>query len=254
MAMVVNQNHLSGNMIRNLNNSYGVLMKSAERLSSGFRINRAADDPAGLVISENLRSRISSLTQEIENTTLAINKYTTADSTISEARSIMQSIRTDIVSASNRGVHDDAALSAIQSSIDSSANTYNRMVDTAEFNGANLLDGGEGSLANIPQLDTIDVTTEEGATQALAQVDKALANLDSAQVEIGATQKNELESRRSNLEVTVQNLISAESTLRDADIPAEIATFIKAQIQMKVGISLLAHSNMTQRSVASLFG
>lgn len=254
MAMVINQNHKSGNTIRNLNNAYGFLMKSAEKLSSGFRINRAADDPAGLVISENLRSRISSLNQEIENTTMAINKYTTADSIISEARSTLSSIRADIVSASNSGVYDDAALSAIQNSINSSAGTYNMMVETAEFNGAKLLDGGERSLANIPQLATIDVTTEAGATRALAQIDQAMSDLDSAQVEVGATQKNELESRRSNLEVTVQNLISAESSLRDTDIPSEIAKFLRAQIQVNVGVSLLAHSKLTQQSVALLFG
>ncbi len=128
------------------------------------------------------------------------------------------------------------------------------MIDTADFNGSNLLDGGEGSLADIPQLGSIDVTTEEGVTQALAQVDQAMANLDSAQVEVGATQKNELESRRSNLEVTVQNLISAESSLRDADIPSEIAKFMRAQIQVNVGVSLLSHSKLTQQSVALLFG
>ena len=252
MPIRISENLMGTNAALNVNRTYNSLFKTAERLSSGLRINRASDDPAGLVISEQLRARIGSLKQEIENTTLAINAYQTADSMMGELRSILQRVRGDAVAAANSGYNDPISQAALDISAQNAAESYNNIIQTAEFNGHNLLDGSEGSLAGLSQLEGIDLSTPQSAEASIEKIDQYLAELDEAQVNIGATQKNELESRRSNLEVTVQNLISAESSLRDANIPLEIARFTSGQIQLQAGLSVLAHANLTHKLAISL--
>ena len=254
MPIRTTHNLIGADASRNLNRTYGSLMKTAERLSSGLRINQASDDPAGLVISEQMRARIGSLNQEIENTTLAICKYQTADSTVGELRSLLHDVRRDAVAALNSGFNDEASQTALDNSAGQAAESYNNIIATSEFNGACMLNGGEGSLVNLSSLEGVDLSSPEKAEASLAKIDQALAELDTAQGEIGSTQKNELEAKRSNLEVTVQNLMSAESDIRDADIPLEISRFLSDQIKLKAGVAILAHSNLTQRAVVSLIG
>lgn len=253
MSLRINYILGSGNGLSALNSSYLSLMKSMQRLSTGMRINQASDNPAGLVISERMRTQIASLNQKIENTSLAIRKYETADASVSQLRSVLTDLRTMAIGAANSGINNDATQAAYNMAAGDAVATYNRMIDTASFNNANLLDGGEGSLVNISHLTGIDLSTSENAEQALEIVDQALSELDSAQVSIGSTQKNELESRRSNLEITVQNLTAAESGIRDTDIPFEIASMLRSQIQIRTGLALMAHASFTQQSVLKLF-
>jgi flagellin len=242
------------NAARNVNRTYNTLFKTAEKLSSGLRINKASDDPAGLVISEQLRAKIASLNQEIENTTFAISKYQTADSVMGELRSTLQRVRGDAVAAANSGFLDPSGQAALNTSARHAIESYNSIIQNAEFNSQNLLDGSEGSLAGLSQLEGIDLSSAEKAEEAIGKIDTVMAELDEAQVEIGATQKNELEARRSNLEVTVQNLISAESALRDADIPLEISRFASSQIQLRAGLSILAHANLNHKLAFTILG
>jgi flagellin len=254
MGIRITSNLIGANSALNVNRTYGSLLKTAEKLSSGLRINRAADDPAGLVISEQLRARIASLNQEIENTTFAISKYRTADSTVMELRSMLQDIRSDAVAAANGGFNDPASQAALDDSARNAAAAYNNVIETAEFNGGKLLDGSEQSLADLSPLEGIDLSSPEKAAESIDKIDRAMAELDAAQVEIGATQKNELEARRSNLEVTRQNLISAESQIRDADIPLEISKFLSGQIKLRAGIAVMAHANLIHKNVFSILG
>ncbi|MCK5126897.1 MAG: hypothetical protein KAR42_11635 [candidate division Zixibacteria bacterium] len=253
MSIHINRDQLGANVSRGINKSYRSLMKTMEKLSSGLRINRASDDPAGLVISENLRSRIASLNQEIENTSLAIRKYETADATISELRSNLTELRSQALGASNEGFNFESVQQAYQASAQNSAANYNNVIETASFNGGNLLNGGERSLASLSKLEGIDLSTPEKAQEAISKIDEAMAELDAAQTEIGATQKNELEARRSTLEITAENLTASESQIRDADILQEVANLTRDEINLKAGIALLAHSNLTQKSVLGLF-
>ena len=115
MPMRINYNNSSARGVYDLNRSYQMLMAAMEKLSSGLRINRASDDPAGLVISEQMRSQIASLNQEIENTSLTIRKYNTADATVSQMRSVLQGVRSMAVGAANGGINDQAAYDAYQS-------------------------------------------------------------------------------------------------------------------------------------------
>ncbi len=252
MSIRINRDLTGGNSSRGISRSHKQLMKSMEKLSSGLRINRASDDPAGLVISEKMRSRIASLNQEIENTSLAIRKYETADATIGELRSNLTELRSQALGASNEGFNFESMQDAYQAAAQNAVTNYNNVVDTASYNGKNLLDGGDGSLAGLSRLDGIDLSTPEKASQAIAQIDEAMAELDAAQVEIGSTQKNELETRRSNLEVTAQNLTASESQIRDTDFFSELANKTRDEISLKAGVAMAAHSDVSQKAVLRL--
>jgi len=252
MPMRINDNSGSVHGLYGLNRSYRDLLAAMEKLSSGLRINRASDDPAGLVISERMRSQIGSLNREIENTSLMIRKYNTADATISQLRTVLQGVRSMAVGAANSGFNDETAQAAYQSATDRAMENYNNIIDTAGFNNANLLDGSEGSLVDLSRLENIDLSDADGAAESLAYIDEQLSELDRAQVDIGSTQKYELEARRSNLEVTVANLTAAESQIRDADYVKVFSDMIQNEFKVKAGIALMAHANMNHRTVLSL--
>ncbi len=243
----------SADIVRHINLSHRALLKTMEKLSSGLRINRASDDPSGLVISEQMRARIASLNQEIENTTQTIRKYNTADATAGQLSSILHGIRSMAVSAAD-DTTDDAGREAYAAAASRAAANYNRIIETAAFNGAQLLDGSPGALANISLLRNIDLSDPQSAAQALMQVDQALLELNQARVDLGSTQKYELEAQRSSLEVTAQNLTAAESQIRDADYALTLVDMIRDEIRLKAGIALLAHADVTQRAVLSLLG
>lgn len=230
----------------------GNLVRSLERLSSGLAINRASDDPAGLVISEQLRSRVASLNQEIENTSALMNKYQTASSTVMEMRSHLTEMRTLAIAASNEGVNDEAAQAAYQTTANHLVSTYNRTLDLATYNGAPLLDGSEGSVAEVAELENLDVSSAEAAAASVEQIDEAIAELDSVQSELGAVQAIELESRRKSLEVTSQNLQAAESMLRDTDYAREYSSAVASIIQLRASVAMLAHSYVQADTILSM--
>ncbi len=237
-----------------LNDSYGKLYRSMERLASGQRINRASDDPAGLVISEQFRAQIASLNQEIDNTTHLINKYETASSTVMEMRDQLTELRSLAVSAANEGFNDETAQAALDQAAGYIVATYNRTADTAVYNGAKLFDGSEGSLAEVSELIGVDLSTPEAAAASVEVIDEAIAEIDAVQIDLGATQKNELESRRSSLEVTAQNLQAAESVHRDVDYAYEVANMVGEMIKVQASLALMSHTNIQGNSVLSLLG
>ncbi|MCB2229715.1 hypothetical protein KQH82_03295 [bacterium] len=238
----------------NIRQNYNAMFKAMEKLSSGLRINRAADDPAGLVISEQLRSQIASLNQEIENVTQTINKYETVSSSVLQLRSQLTDLRSYAVGASNEAVNSETAQAAYQTAADSLVTTFNDTVASAEYNGKKTLDGSLESLASISELTGIDLSTAESSATSLEIVDNAIRELDNALVDLGAQQKNELESRKATLETNRQNLISAESQIRDTDYGDFISEYVGAMIREKASIAMLAHSRVMSESILSLFG
>lgn len=253
MSERITNSQASADIVRHINISHRALLKTMEKLSSGLKINRAPDDPSGLVISEQMRARIASLNREIENTTQTIRKYNTADATAGQLSSILHGIRSMAVAAADETT-DDGGREAYAAAARRAAANYNRIVQTAAFNGAQLLDGSPGALANISPLVNIDLSDPESAAQALMQVDQALSELNQARIDIGSTQKYELEAQRSSLEVTAQNLTAAESQIRDTDYALTAVDMIRDEIRLKAGIALLAHGDVTQRTVLSLLG
>ena len=239
---------------RKTNDSYAALYKSMERLTSGLRINRASDDPAGLVISEKFRAQIGSLNQEIENTTHLIAKYETGSSTVMEMRNQLTELRTLAIGAANEGVNDPASQAAYVQSAGYITATFNDMADSAEYNGKKMFDGSEGSLATVSKLEQVSLSSAEGAEAAIAVIDEAIADLDSVQVELGATQKNDLESRRSTLEITAQNLQAADSQLRDLDYALEVANMVGEMIKVQSSLALMSHTKIQANMVLKMLG
>ena len=233
------------------NRSWANMYTSLNRLASGYRINSAADGPAQLVISEQLRTQIGTLSQEIENTTNTMSKYSTASSTLSELRSQLTELRTLAVGAANEGGNDEAAQAAYDATAKYVVDTYNRIISTADYNGSNLVDGTEGSVTSVDQLTGIDLSSGEAAEASMVIIDEAIGAVDTATVEVGATQKNQLESQIASLRVTRQNLIAAESQIRDTDYLAEFSSYVRTSIQMSATLSMMAH---TRQNAATILG
>ncbi len=238
----------------NLSSNYLSLMSPLEKLASGLSINRASDGPAALVISEQLRSQIASLNQEIENTSAMIGKYETASSYVGELRSKLTELRSLAIGAANEGGNSESAQAAYASTAAYIVSSYNRVLETAEYNGMNLLDGSEGSLADVSRLEGIDLSSAESAEESIAVIDAAISELDNVQIDLGATQKNELEAHRATLQVTVENLQAAESVLRDTDYAQVYSTFIGEMIKLQASAALFAHSHISANTVLGLLG
>jgi len=245
-------NQTGADALRSINVSYRSLLKTMEKLSSGRRINRASDDPAGLAISEQMRAQIASLNQQIKNTSLSIRKCDTADATVSQLYTILHGLRSMAVAAAADSSGDASAREAYQAAAERAVAKYNTVIETAAFNGARLLNGSDGSLANISPLGGFDLSSPETANRAILQIEQALSELNRAQVDIGFTRKYNLEARRSNLEVTAQNLVAAESQIADTDYALTVMEMIRDEIQLKAGVAMLAHANLTRQSVLSL--
>jgi flagellin len=254
MSLSIYHNYFGSSLANRASLQFGQLLRTMEQLSSGLRINRASDGPADLVISEQLRSQSASLNQRIENTTLQIAKYETASGAVGELRSHLTELRSLAVAAANEGGNSESAQQALATQGQNVVNSYNSQVDSAVFNGAALLDGSEGSLADITSLDGIDFSSASSAENSMARIDEAMAELDAVQTDLGSTQKNELEASRAAMQVTHQNLVAAESQIRDADIFATYSSFIGEMLQMKMSLALMAHTNLTSNSVLGLFG
>ncbi len=245
--------NLGSSLISNsLSANYLSLMKPLERLSSGLSINRASDGPAALAISEQLRTQIASLNQEIENTSTMIGKYETGSSYVSELRSKLTELRSLAVGAANEGGNSESAQVAYAATSDYILSNYNNVIDTAEYNGMNLLDGSEGSLAKVDQLEGIDLSSAESAQESIAVIDSAIEGLDEVQVDLGATQRYELEAHHASLQVTLQNLEAAQSQLRDTDYAQEYSTFLGEMIKFQANAALLAHWSISANTVLNL--
>jgi flagellin len=273
--MRINQNIAAMNAYRNLSTTQGQLGKSLEKLSSGFRINRAADDAAGLVKSEGLRAEIRGTNQAIRNAQDGVSFVQTAEGALNEVHSILQRMRELAVSAAN-GTNDGAAeqaevdellaeLTAIGTRTQFSGDPVFADYATTAKNfhvGANATDtlsfaediriDTSGTNGIISQdLTALDLTTDAGAAAAITAFDTEIGNVSSVRSTLGATQ-NRLEHTIANLQVASENLSASESRIRDADMAAEMVTFTRNQILQQAGTAMLAQANQVPQSVLSL--
>ncbi len=255
MGIGLNSVYGTGMSLISVKTAFSTMLSSMEKLSSGLRINRASDDPAGLVISEKLRAQIGSLNQEIENLSASINRYETASSTVSSLRSYLTEIRELAVAASNDGYLSDEARDALAVAAESLVETYNDTLANAEYNGSPMLDGSERALAEVADIaiEKVDFSSSEAAAETISTIDQAISDIDSVQIELAATQKNDLESRLSSLEVTRENLIAAESQIRDTDYALEVSNFIGSMIRTQASLAMLTYSAISGASVLQLF-
>ena len=332
MSLRINTNVESLTAHRHLINNDKQLTKTIENLSSGQKINRGADGPAALVISEGMRAQIASLQQAANNNESAISMVQTAEGALNEVSRLLVDMRQRAVSAANVGINDSNMANASQKEIENALDAIDRISDNTQFGSKHLLNGsaesgvsaeaiGEaaevaestagaaeeeaaeaasaaaavadaagvepGSLtkslafqigaekgqmvsASLPNVATnrlalgventsgfnsladLDVTTGQGAQDAMGVIDKAIEEIAVARGDLGAFQKNTLKSNLTSLRIQTENLVAAESTVRDADMAVELAAFTRNQIMTQSATAQLAQANAMPKNVMAL--
>ena len=265
--MRINNNVAAFNAYRNTTASSNGLSKTLEKLSSGFRINRAADDAAGLVISQNLRAQISGLRTATRNVQDGISVVQTAEGALNEVHSMLTRMRELAVQSANAGANDSDAIAAAQAEVDSLIDEIDHISDETTFGSINLLDGSYSGVFQVSQAsgDTVTVTvttldastlgvdalTLTGTVSAISAIDSAITAVSTARGDLGAMQ-NRFESMVNNLQVGVENLTASESRIRDADMALEMVSFTKSQILLQAGTAMMAQANNVPQSVLRL--
>jgi flagellin len=248
---------------RNLNNTSDKIAKSMERLSSGYRINRAADDAAGLAISERMRSQINGLAQSNRNIQDGVSLVQTAEGNLDEVHSMLQRVRELAVQYKN-GTLSTSDQAAIQTEVNQLASEIERIGGSAKFNGITLLaasgsvtfqvgvnDGDSITVSTISLGSTLGTFTSLGNSTAISAIDAAISSVSAARATFGAVQ-NRLEHAMASTQVYQENLTSAESRVRDVDMASEMVELTKNQILQQAGTSMLAQANQAPQSILSL--
>jgi flagellin len=238
--------------VRNISTMQRSLLKTGSKLSSGLRINQASDDPAGLVISERMRAQIGSIAQELTNLDNNINKSNAADQMMTGLEDKLVELREMAIGAADSASNDSNTLQAYQQTADNAVGAYNRVIETSNYGSQTLLDGSEGSVTDLQKLENIDLSSPEKAAESIEKIDAALSDLNAKHIEVGANTANYMESFRSNLEIAQNNMVAAESAIRDTDYALEKANMMSLLIKEQAGIALLAQGNLNAKSVFGL--
>ena len=273
--MVVQHNLTAANTNRQLGITTSGLQKSTEKLSSGYKINRAADDAAGLSISEKMRNQIRGLNKASDNAQDGISLVQTAEGALNEVHSMLQRMSELSVQAAN-GTNDTTDRSSINDEIQQLKTEIQRVGNTTQFNKMNILDGtfsnGANKLlqvgANANQTIQIDIDalqsvvgsslkgdlkteTATNAQSAIGVVQNSIEKLSKLRSKLGAVQ-NRLEHTVANLDNISENTQSAESRIRDTDMAEEMVQYSKNNILQQAGQSMLAQANQANQGVLSL--
>lgn len=275
MGLRINTNTASLNAQRNLMGTKLGLDKNLERLSSGYRINRAGDDAAGLAISENLRAQIRGLKQAQRNAQDGVSLVQVAEGALNETSSILIRLRELSVQAASDTI-GPVERQFLNVEYDQLVSEIDRIADGTEFNGTQLL-SGTGSILdfqvgtrNDPNIDRLSfdaskadansaalgvnltsVADKASAQNALAAIDQAIVSVSAMRADFGAIQ-NRLQSTISNIAVSVENMSAANSRIRDVDVAEETAELTRNNILLNAGTSVLAQANQTSQTALSL--
>jgi len=268
MSLRIQNNVEAFNAHRQLTGTSAKLSKSMERLASGYRINRAADDSAGLAISEKLRSQIGGLAQAQRNAQDAISLVQTAEGALAEVHSMLGRIR-DLAVQFLNGTLSAQDKAAITGEVAQLSAEISKIASDTKFNNVQLLNttatvtfqiGAEDNqtlavsridLVSASGVDPSIFASFAGGTVTLGSLDAAIANVASARSTFGSVQ-NRLEHTLNNLATFEENLQASESRVRDVDMAAEMVQFTKLQILQQAGTSMLAQANISPQSVLSL--
>ena len=274
--MRINTNIMALNAQNMLAGNQGGVQKSINKLSSGLRINSAADDAAGLAISEKMRSQIRGLDQAESNAQDGISLIQTAEGALQQTTDILQRMRELVIKSENSGVLSEEDKTAIDVEMKELTTEIDRIAKSTSFNGKTLLKGDfDGSDADKKVLnfkigantvtdDTLKVTignmTSTALTvnaitsttdKALDKIDEAIATVSAQRAKLGAVQ-NRMEYAIESITVTGENLSSAESRIRDVDMAAEMVNFTKNNILQQSAMSMLAQANQQPMQILSL--
>ncbi len=269
MSLSVQTNIEAFDAHRNLVNTGNELASSMEKLSSGYRINKAADDAAGLAISEKLDAQVSGLTQAQQNGQDAVNLVQTADGAMGEVTSMLQRVR-DLAVEYNNGTLSSSDQAAITAEVAQLCAEISSIGSQTQFNGIALLTGtatitfqvgandGETISTSAVQLfgsssAAIDssIFSFSGSTINLSAIDAAIQNVSTDRATFGAVQ-NRLQHTLNNLSNYQENLSAAESSIKDVDMASEMVNFTKLQVLQQAGMSVLAQANQAPQSVLTL--
>lgn len=275
MGLRINTNTASLNAQRNLMGTKLGLDKSLERLSSGYRINRAGDDAAGLAISENLRAQIRGLKQASRNAQDGVSLVQVAEGSLNEISSILIRLRELAVQAASDTI-GPVERQFLNVEYDQLVSEIDRIADGTEFNGTQLL-SGTGSILdfqvgtrNDPNIDRMSfdaskadanaaalgvnltsVADKASAQNTLSAIDSAIVSVSAMRADFGAIQ-NRLQSTISNIAVSVENMSAANSRIRDVDVAEETAELTRNNILLNAGTSVLAQANQSAQTALGL--
>jgi flagellin len=265
MSLRIQNNVGALNAYNNLSANSAAVTKSMERLSSGYRINTAGDDAAGLGISERMRGQIRGLAQAQRNAQDGVSYVQTTEGNLSEAHSMLQRIRELAVQYKNSTLSSSDKL-AIHSEVTQLRDEIERLGSNAQFNGINVLNSASGNVTfqvGSNDAQTITVANVSLGAQvnmasfclsdatAIASIDTAINNVSSVRATFGAIQ-NRLEFAMNATSTYHENLVAAESRIRDVDMAQETVNFTKSQILQQAGQSMLAQANQAPQAVLSL--
>ena len=268
--MVVQHNLSAMNTNRQLGVTSSAQAKSTEKLSSGYRINRAGDDAAGLTISEKMRSQIKGLNKASANAQDGISLIQTAEGALNESHSILQRMNELATQAAN-DTNTSTDRNALQAELDQLTSEINRIQLTTQFNSMNLLDGsftgknlqigsleGQAIKISIQSMDAskigvngLSLSTFAKAGSAMTKIQSAINTVSTQRSALGALQ-NRLDHTINNLDTTSENTQSAESRIRDVDMAKEMVEYSKNNILTQAGQSMLAQANQSTQGVLSL--
>jgi flagellin len=268
--MVVQHNITAMNTNRQMASIQSALSKSTEKLSSGYKINRAGDDAAGLSISEKMRAQIRGLSKASANAQDGISLIQVAEGALNETHSILQRMNELATQAAN-DTNTATDRTALQAEVDQLVSEVNRIQSTTQFNTMNLLDGSftgknlqVGSLAgqkiqlSINNMDAtslginaLSLSTFEKAGSAITKVQAAVDLVSTQRSTLGAVQ-NRLEHTINNLDTTSENTQAAESRIRDTDMASEMVEYSKNNILAQAGQSMLTQANQATQGVLSI--
>jgi len=276
MGLRIYNNVEAQNAHRQLQATNTAIGRTMERLSSGLRINRAADDAAGLAVSEEMRTQIRGMRVAARNALDGVSMVQVADGALGGVNDMLQRVRDLAVQAAN-GTLTDLQRNNLDREVQSILSEIARVAADTEFNGIKILSGSVATAASAVTLQVgangsqviaftigtmsaedlgvsgLAVSTAASATAAIASIDAAIRTVNSQRAQMGAIQ-NRLEQTISRLDLTSENLQAAESRIRDADMAAEMIQFTRNQILQQSGTAMLAQANQAPQSVLQLLG
>ena len=276
MGLRIQNNVEAFNAHRQLTGTAAKAAKAMEKLSSGYRVNRAADDAAGLAISEKMRAQIGGLAQAQRNAQDAVSLVQTGEGALNEVHSMLERVR-DLKVQYTSGVLSDEDKKAIAAEVQQLGKEVSDIASKTEFNGLKLLDGqsftftvgansadtvaittvalsgtaGVKDLADIGSASSLDNASAALNSLDVDEIDTMIKNVSTARSSFGAVQ-NRLEHRLANLATYQENLVASESRIRDVDMASEMVNFTKLGMLQQAGTSMLAQANQAPQSVLSL--
>ncbi|NMH59460.1 flagellin [Alteromonas ponticola] len=274
MSMFVNTNVSALNAQRQMFDTNNALNTSFERLSSGFRINSAADDAAGLQISDRMTTQVQGLNMAVRNANDAISLSQTAEGALDETTNTLQRIRQLAIQSQN-GINSDADRGALQKEVAALKTEMSRIASDTQFNGVNILNGsysadfqvgansGQTIKVELTQnggfgasglnVGGLDISTSAGAAAALTSIDAAISTIGGARADLGALQ-NRFQSTIRNLSNVAENISAARSRIKDTDFASETAELTRNQILQQASTTILSQAKQRPQAALSLLG